>query len=222
MHGATIEITYDMTVTNCGEVDYKDTQFYYQGINKGVSDTSTIVKTSADDVIDYVSNNLQFRTTLNDNWEAVDDAQGKYELNFTIGDTQEILGKYNTIIHTEGLKKDLKPGETTPITKLVLSQLITSQNTDDDRCYDNVSEIVKISNDVGRRMAYSVQGNQNPNIEGIYDGNIKMEADSSIAEEVKILPPFGIGNIVVYIALTIAVLTILITGIIIIKKKVLK
>ena len=248
MHGATIEITYDMTVTNCGEVDYKDTQFYYQGINKGVSDTETIVKTSAVDVIDYVSNNLQFRETLeankNGKWKAIDKdtAKNNYELTFMVdnnGDgineaniTDDTLNKYNTIIHTNGLKNELVPNALSDDkmsseprqtqTKLVLSKLITSQNTDDDRCYDNVSEIVKISNDVGRRMAYSVQGNQNPNIEGIYDGSIKMEADSSIAEEVKILPPFGIGNIVVYIALTIAVLTILITGIIIIKKKVLK
>ena len=51
--------------------------------------------------------------------------------------------------------------------------------------YDNIAEIVQISNDVGRRMAYSVQGNQDPtDLENL-------EVDSSKAERVVILPPFG-------------------------------
>lgn len=216
MHGATIQITYDMTVTNAGEVDYRETQFYYRGARLGVSNKNSIVKTSADHVIDYVSNNLQFRKNSNNStWSAIEKntANTKYELNFG-SNTNKILEQYNTILNTNGLAKPLVPNEYTE-TKLVLSQLITSQNKSDDRCYDNISEIVQISNDVGRRMAYSVQGNQNPQEQ-------PKEVDSSIAEQVKILPPFGIGDIVVYIILTIGVLTILTTGIIIIKKKVLK
>ena len=31
MHGATLQITYAITVANVGEVDYKEDQFYYTG-----------------------------------------------------------------------------------------------------------------------------------------------------------------------------------------------
>ena len=64
-------------------------------------------------------------------------------------------------------------------------------------------------------MAYSIQGNQDPT-------KTPEEVDSVKSERVMILPPFGIGNTVVYIAIAMAVLVILTGGIIVIKKKVLK
>ena len=267
MHGATIQITYDMTVTNVGEVDYRETQFYYNASNEqankpGIANASqNIVKTSADVVLDYVSNNLKFETRRNNSsWQDVtknvksDNNAVNYELNFDIdakgngeGDgrakTKEILNKYNTIIQTSkvsdletGLGKALIPAKTSTMnaekienlnacqtsTKLVLNQIITAQNTQDEKCYNNIAEIVKISNDVGRRMAYSVQGNQNPRVATLDDKTAHLEMDSSMSEEVKILPPFGVGNVVVYIALTLAVVVILAGGIILIKKKILK
>lgn len=63
-------------------------------------------------------------------------------------------------------------------------------------------------------MAYSIQGNQDPT-------KTPAEVDSVKSERVTILPPFGSGNIVVYIAITAGVLAILTVGIIFIKKKVL-
>lgn len=248
MHGATIQLTYDMFVTNVGEVDYKETQFYYNGITQGVKNPENIVTTSADVVLDYVSNNLKYRAVDNNaSWSDVTKQvkNGQYELNFDgkgPANTERILNLYNTIIETKqvnneelGLSKALIPAKTTKSnakeitnkdesqtqTRLVLSQLITAQDTQDDKCYNNISEIVKISNDVGRRMAYSVQGNQDPTVVKLNNGTAKLELDSSMAEQVKILPPFGIGNIVVYVTLAVGVLAILTTGIIIIKKKVL-
>lgn len=252
MHGATITITYDMTVTNIGEVDYKETQFYYKATELGVKDTKNIVKTAADVVVDYVSNNLTFKTAENNSsWKNVTEKvkQGEYEINIENKGkdfTKSIFNKYNTIIQTSqsetdtnetGLSKALIPASTKKSnnkndakeilnlgnsqtgTKLILTQLITPQNSDDDKCYNNIAEIVKISNDVGRRMAFSVQGNQNPT--AVKDSTIHLEADASMAEEVKILPPFGSGNTQIYIILAGVVLTILTAGIILIKKKVL-
>lgn len=317
MHGATIQITYDMKVTNVGEVDYKETKFYYLG---EVKDPTNIVTTSADVVIDYVPNNLKFRTNSNKEewqWKTIEkeditsshvktkieglyivdsekdeanaenkkkgmtklkDDYEKYEdEGYVSKEVRDTLKNYNTIIVTTSLgrkqqeilenvidvgtilgkgtgtnsavtidaeqinnnrgsqeditnisnktKKGLIPlsgnaensseGVTEISTKLVLSQLITEQNTEDDLSYRNIAEIVKISNDVGRRMAYSVQGNQNPTQQ-------PQEIDSSEAEEVLILPPTGIGEIITYIALSIGILAIVITGAIFIKKIVLK
>ena len=88
--------------------------------------------------------------------------------------------------------------------KLVLSQMITQDNSSDDMVYNNMVELVKSSNTVGRRMAYSVAGNQDPTIE-------PQEIDADDAQEINILPPFG-QNYIYYI-LGFVVAVILIAGI---------
>ncbi len=220
MHGSTIQITYDITVTNIGEVDYRDTQFYYSG---KVADESTIVKTSAVRVMDYVSNNLQFRDASNDEawgWEPITNG----EITGTQYVSPEVaneLKDFNTIIITGALNKKLIPRtqstmeseDTSTFIRLTLAQLITSQNTTDDLSYGNIAEIVKIHNDVGRRMAFSVQGNQSPS-------GGPAEPDSSRAEQVTILPPFGKQQY--YLGLGIAVISMLAVGIIAIITLVLK
>ncbi len=234
MHGATIRIEYTLTVTNAGEVDYDGKDFYYRGNKSG-----NIVTTSADQVIDYVNNNLQFRADENKAedgsqvWSIIStdevingqNGEGSKLVNDNVAgiikttvDGREV-NLYNSIVQTETLKKDLKPktesvedGETTISTKLVLSQLITAQNDTDDLTYDNIAEIVKTTNSVGRRMAYSVAGNQDPT-------QIPSEVDTAKAERVMILPPFGSATYV-YIIIALTAATILVVGIILIKKKV--
>lgn len=61
-------------------------------------------------------------------------------------------------------------------------------------------------------MAYSVAGNQDPT-------QIPSEVDAAKAERVMILPPFGSATYV-YIIIAIAAATILVVGIVLIKKKV--
>lgn len=222
MHGATMEVTYQINVTNVGEVDYKDNKFYYTG--DGVLNNNSIVTTSANQVIDYVANNLQFNKSNNNNWNTIKDVNIFNEQNTNASlvhaNLKTELEKYNTIITTESLNKALKPailgnGESTTSTPLVLTQLITTENDTDDLTYENIVEIVKTSNTVGRRMEYSVVGNQNPSEE-------PEELDSDKAEVVKILPPFGNAGIYIIIAIiTIAAVGVIITGIIFIKKKVL-
>ena len=75
-------------------------------------------------------------------------------------------------------------------------------------------EIVKTSNEVGRRMAFSVVGNQDPTSEE------PAEVDANVAEKVVILPPFG--EVRIYYIVGVLVAAILIVGIVLIKKKVLK
>ena len=219
MHGATIQILYDITVTNIGEIDYDEKSFYYIG---KVANPSSMVTTSADLLVDYVENNLQFRANSNDSrwgWQTIT----KEELGRYVSDEVKAeANKYNTIIKTEGLKAPLIPAtennirnnidKTQKNIKLILTQLITSQNTDDNKSYGNTAEIVTISNSVGRRMAYSVQGNQKPS-------EPPTEPDASRAEQVVILPPFGDGYL--YLGLGIFVLTLLGVSIIVIKKTVL-
>lgn len=225
MHGATIKISYKITVTNKGEVDYKDNMFYYTGI---VSNPSTVVKTEANQVIDYVANNLQFYALDNSSWSVIDEqtllANGNETQTLVNNKLTDEAKKYNTIITTNensNIAKTALLPEKYDETKasvsddLVLTQLITSENETDDLTYRNIVEIVKTSNDVGRRMAYSIVGNQNPN------KNAEMaEVDSDVAQIVKILPPFGSTAMPYIIAgITLLASAILVTGIIVIKKR---
>ena len=220
MHGATIQITYKIKVTNVGEVDYVDGEyknFYYRGNTEGAH----ISKTTAEQVIDYVQNNLQFEAVnevnSTDGWSVItaESLMGEDLVNDKLS---ENLAQFNTIIQTENLGNDnagldLEPGD--EITKtLILSQLITPENTNDDLTYTNMVEIVKTSNENGRRMAYSVVGNQNPLLDDA------SELDSSTAERIVILPPFGETRMYYILGITVAV--ILIAGVVLIKKKVLK
>ena len=221
MHGATITITYQVTVTNEGEVDYKDNCFYYTG---KVKDRNTIVTTKADQVLDYVANNLQFNALENSNWRVINknDIASQGLVNSSLKDAVE---QYNTIIITDNLgveliptlykeKVDNKATNSTTV-PLVLTQTITSENSTDDLTYSNIVEIVKTSNTVGRRNEYSVVGNQDPTKE-------PQELDSDKAEVVKILPPFGdTARYITIGAIIIVAIAVGIIGIIFIKKKIL-
>lgn len=209
MHGATIQISYKLTVKNVGETDYTGRYFYYKATVK--PDTSKITTTTATLLVDYVPNNLQYRAEDNNGWTVVK-AQDLITTGNINGSIEAAVNKYNTILVTDKMNKALKPGET--VTKeLVLTQTITSQNTQDNMTYGNIAEILQTSNTVGRRMAFSIVGNQDPT-------KAPTEVDSSKAEEVVILPPFG--QMYLYFGLGIAVLAVVAGAVIVIKKKVLK
>ena len=110
------------------------------------------------------------------------------------------------------MSKELKPGDKTDSKKLTLTQVITSQNSNDDLSYENIAEIVQVANTAGRRMAFSIVGNQDP-------AQSAMEVDTSSAEQVIILPPFG--NEYLYLGLALTVVAMLASGIVLIKKFVL-
>ena len=251
MHGATIKIDYKITVKNVGEVDYYETYtldtlnadgttkqeekniqnrlFYYKG---EVTDKAQVVTTRADEVMDYVENNLQFNVADNNvensnKWEVKSNDLIKQEkLVNTIYIEDQIIDKYNTKIFTESLNAELVPtiykgnvdGKRQDSTNipLVLTQLITSENSTDDLTYRNIVELVRTSNTVGRRMEYSVVGNQNP-------FEYPAEIDTDLSEKVKILPPFG-EEIPMYMIISIIVIAgagMLVPSIIFIKQKVL-
>ena len=219
-HGATIQITYDITVKNIGEVDYNDPSFYYTGV---VKNQNTIVTTSADLLVDYVANNLKYRSEDNKTewaWKAMS-AEELANGGYVNSDVQKELKNYNTIITSSALhnKKLIPLTSSTPgnantyaKTQLILTQTITAQNENDDLVYNNIGEIVAITNSVGRRMAFSIQGNQKPS-------ESPQEPDSSMAEPVVILPPFG--DTYLYFGLGIAALVSIVGAAIFIKKKVL-
>lgn len=207
MHGSTIRITYKTKIKNVGEVDYNSKDYYYRGLPKG-----EIVTTTTNTVIDYIGNNLKFNASENGGWGAIDDKQ-LIEKGLINSKLSVNASKFNTIVETEDFAKALQPKQEIE-KQIILTQLITPENKQDDLTYDNMVEIVKTSNTVGRRMAFSVVGNQDPL------ASKPSEVDTAMAERVIILPPFGSQT--VYYGLIAVVAVLLIAGIIIIKKKVLK
>ena len=212
MHGATIQITYKIKVKNVGEVDYEGKEFYYTGKNY-----ENTVTTTPNRIIDYVSNNLQFNSNSNTNdWQVmtVNDVINNKLVNADVAGVilKDDKPQYNTILTTT-FSDTLKPGDSTAEKTLVLTQTITPENTSDNLKYINIAEIVETSNTAGRRMAYSIVGNQNPT-------EAVAEVDASSSEEVMILPPFGDTHIYYILGTVIGI--ILIGGIAFIIRKVLK
>ena len=88
--------------------------------------------------------------------------------------------------------------------QLILTQMITQDSSSDDRIYNIMTELVTTQNTVGRKMSYSVVGNQDPTME-------PREIDADDSQEVVILPPFG--NTHLFYVLGGAIALILIAGI---------
>lgn len=88
--------------------------------------------------------------------------------------------------------------------QLILTQMITQDSSSDDRVYNNMTELVTTQNTVGRKMSYSVVGNQDPTME-------PREIDADDSQEVVILPPFG--NTHIFYVLGGVIALILIAGI---------
>ena len=227
MHGATIVLDYNITVTNVGEVDYDDNGFYYRGELSETAKKENVVTTTPNIVMDYVTNNLQFNADDNRVWKVI--SKKDIEKNKLVKESLIKDGKLDTnnvVIITEALGKELAPtkykdevnskAQNSASVPLVLSQLITAENNISDLTFRNIVEIVKTSNTVGRRDDKSIVGNQDPTI------NEPQEKDTDSAEVVRILPPFGSVPKVLVISITIAISIIILgAGIIFIKKKVL-
>lgn len=108
--------------------------------------------------------------------------------------------------------------------ELTITRTVSAQNgTADDMSYDNITEIVKLQNTVGRRDMEAIPGNANPRM-GEFKASIQ-ERDSSATESVIFTPPTGIKTEITMTAqvllVTAIALAIIAVGVVIIKKKVL-
>ncbi len=252
MHGATIQITYQLQVENTGEYDYNNTQFYYTGtINRGDIATS-MVTTKVDELVDYINNNMEYRqvdneyidddntntasSIQNNKWEVIGKdtlitAGSNYQTNANLVNVnlQKQVKEFNTIVHItespflDALKtsrnqdNEHKNVASTRSIQLLLTQTLDPESDTDEMTYANIAEIAKTSNTVGRRMAVSVVGNQDP------EKDIA-EIDADVSEDVVILPPFGDdqSQLAIWTIIGVAVVALLGTGIILIKRLVIK
>ena len=217
MYGATIQITYKMQINekNDDYVEYEGLEYYAKGrTNSGIK-----VESKAKKLVCYIPNKMQFNKTQSGDWNAITDINeiipaeekdgeniNNNLVNYRLKDT--ISSQSNTIskIEADNINNDYLNNN-----MLTISQLITKESAQGG--YECKVEIVELENAVGRRMETSIVGNFNP-------ANNPVENDEAKAEDVAVMPPFGIGQVFYYV-LTIVIAGMLVVGIIFIKKKVL-
>lgn len=225
MYGATIQITYKMQINekNDDYVEYEGLEYYAKGrTNSGIK-----VESKAKKLVCYIPNKMQFNKTQSGDWNSITDineiipAEEKdgeninnnlvnYRLKDTISSQSNTISKIERPDNTEDNEAYLDNAYLNN-NMLTISQLITKEGAQGG--YECKVEIVELENAVGRRMETSIVGNFNP-------ANNPVENDEAKAEDVAVMPPFGIGQVFYYV-LAIVIAGMLVVGIIFIKKKVL-
>lgn len=147
----------------------------------------------------------------------------------------------NSTINNAGFIVDLQPENATKTTganyraSMYLTTTKYVSGDSDDLQIDNIAEIIRYNNKVGRRDELTIAGNQNPVNASEKDVNMMTgttlsdgmvyERDTSATEVITLSPPFGSGLMIWKLQVIASItggLAILAGGIVFIKKKVLK
>lgn len=148
------------------------------------------------------------------------------------------ISTYNTLLTTHNLSGELLPvrynhGSSSTQTSLVLSTKLSSNNTGDNLIYNNLTEAIETTNTVGRRMQYSIVGNQEMSDQSLgnnassdvytsLDLVTPTEIDADSAQKIVLMPPTGEDRDYLPIIITsITAVAIIAIAVVLIKTKVL-
>lgn len=218
IQGATLEITYGFKITNISEIDYSDDEYYFYGKNG-----KNIVTLQPVKVVDYIdknfvvqnSENNQAGSTTEANWVTNDEIVKGTDKSVDSSVKTYIKANNNIVLtyETDKLGK-LKPGDTVDIKDVTQTKMLSTVN--DGTSVENNSEILKIVKTGGAPIV-TIPGNYIPTDEATY------ESDSSKSENVVIVPPTGLNTYIIeWTIIALLSLGILIPGIVLIKKYILK
>ena len=232
IEGATVEIRYEIYVKNVGELDYTTKEYYYYGIES----EDNKVKVSVTELADYIDRNLQITSevgTDKDAWLELDteDFKGKYfeehgeKYLDHVRASEKDNNKYSSDDNasgyldltrtyvTEQMSKDLAPSEK-KIIYLDVSKELTST---DDNTFDNKAEITEVTKgDTNFASGIPVEVT-------IVDNKTFKSFNVSNAETFIVIPSTGEDrSYSIYIIIGIATLAILGTGVIAIRRFVVK
>ena len=241
IEGATLDVSYVMSVTNKSEVDYNNIKYYRYGDSSGL--TPEKMKISA--LVDYLDEKLSVTHNIGqpnseivyydssankifNKWQLVDKPSS--EVNKLAGipvDSQvyDILKSRRNVL-VMNLDKELAINETANMTLNTPQKLLTDL-VNKDQLFNNYVEVLGVTNVFGRfygemktdkSWELGTPGNFNVNKTSDTD-----EADNNkyIRSQLTIVPPTGMNTKITYISIGIICLVILSTGIIFIKKKIL-
>ena len=208
IQGATLKVEYEIKVdaTDC-EVDFNDKDYYIYGkVPSNYKEDGIWKMATITDLYDYVSNDLVYDETLNDEqygWITLSDREIK-KGEFS-EEAYNALKKYNKILHTDYFK-DMNPEAREKSAILKLTRVLA--NNEMDFTYDNDVEVHKLE---GNPPDNSTPGNYDPS-------ESPKEPDE---DEVTIIITGPTGenrNYLIYGIIGIIILIIFTTGIILIKK----
>lgn len=219
LQGASLEVDYRFKVVNISEKDYLTEEYYNFG-EFSENNNKDLVALKIATIIDYLDNQLTLDLNKEQLWNTYDEKQ-KENLIRKEGLLDEklkqtLLEKYE-VIHTEQLaSKELRPIEQVNEAEIILKVYRILQNgLDDNLIMDNDAEVLKIIK-TGGSTIMATPGNYVP-AEGV------KETDEAQSETVTILPPTGLKtDYIAYVLLSISSLGLLVSGIVLIKKIVLK
>ena len=213
LEGSTLVADYRISVENIGEIDYKDSQFYYTG-NTANSSTENVSKTNAKQIVDYVTNEISYiaaNQSEDANWTVVTSQDltnsnkgGNIDNDLVNREYYTRIASYNTLLTSKDLEGDLLPtmvgkGNNTKATTLRLSTQLTA-NTKANSIYNNMTELIETSNEQGRRMNFSIVGNEKmaKNTSDPAGDELPQttrvsvtEIDADAAQKIVIMPPTG-------------------------------
>ncbi len=223
IEGAQLRIEYGINIENISELDYTSEDYYYYGKGHGDNE-SNIVTLEAQSIIDYVDNSMGIEESVNEFGKIVQGINQKNELiekGLLENSTQmkQLLSGMDQILIVEvETPKKLKPtsGENKVTELLLTTSRLLSNATDDDVEIGNSAEIIQIQKTGGSSLV-TTPGNYIPKVTSTF------EYDDDKAEDVTVVPPTGKNVRYIMIALlSISVLALLGTGIVLIKKYVVK
>lgn len=212
MHGANVTIKYKIRITNTGEIDRLSN--YIDG-----GDESTI-PTIATVVYNYTNKNALYKTdTDNDIWYEITEQEAKNNINSQV--LESIRDGDKKIYKTNELSVKLYPigsvelgkGQSNYIEVIsVMSKVISPQDSTETLAFDSAIEIIQRQNDAGRRSYTSIPGNY-------IIGSKVGEPDSTENSRVVITKPLGANMSLRYISMVLAVLSLVLIIILVIKFK---
>jgi len=214
LQGAKLNIKYTITVHNKSQKDYTDENniyYYYGRVVEGADERTTKVEM----VVDYLDATLNLDSTKdNDDWTitTAEDLISSGLIKNTV--YEEIKNGDYIILKTEEFN-DVPNGGKKDLNLYATKTLAISKEIDE----VNHVEIIKLSG--GRTIKGSIPGNYNPSLSPSALGYTDENDDDKV--HLIITPPTGTTtNYTAYIIAGTAMFAILIVGIIIIKKKVIK
>lgn len=215
LQGARLEIEYRFKVENISELEYLNKEYYTYGSGHGMNQND-LVSLDANTVIDYMDNNLAKDVGEQDGWNICTEKGKLIAEGLLANNLKQTLSQTNTIMSTENLSQALQPrGNTHKEAKLTVYRLLPNVMQEEETIMENNAEIIKVIKTGGSSLI-TTPGNYDPSKEF-------KEVDESKAETVTIVPPTGLSiNYIAYTLLAISSLGILVSGIILIKKFVLK
>ena len=237
MQGSTLSTRYKIMAKNVGEVDFNDMEYYYTGIEKDPE--KNIAKTCVNRVVDYISNSVVFdidKQKESDSW-SIAKANDLVNGGYVTGRYKPIMDKYNTILVSEGLNKELIPEQyrsqdSFASVELVLDTTLSNVLSKDSLVYNNMAEIIQATNQQGRRCALSIPGNEEmPDQEvisnakpgmSVLDRKVPKEIDVDSAQKIVFMPPTGEENYTWLIIMSVIAAGIIAGGVLVIKKIILK